>query len=178
MLPSLRGHGASMEPAFGYSVLDYVADIHRLIAFMQKPFHIIGYSHGALIGAVASIVFPSTTVLSLVSIDESFSAHPDRMIWDRWSEARHLRWFFDWEHLYDRLTVPALFFLAEQSHMVTSSEDQRLMLKQRENFIVQRIPGTHASCLDHVTLLNGRITSFYHDIISTNEESKTNAGRK
>ena len=75
ILPSLRGHGASPAPPFGYSCLDLAADVHRLMAQIAARCHLVGYSHGALVGAVTAVAM-RPGVRSLVSIPAGFARQP------------------------------------------------------------------------------------------------------
>jgi pimeloyl-ACP methyl ester carboxylesterase len=159
ILPSLRGHGDSLKPEFGYSCLDFAADLHRLIACLGTGWHVVGYSHGALVGAIAAVSL-GPAIRSLVSIDESFAAHPERMIHDAHAEARSLRWHFGWQHLLTGLSVPCLFLIARDSHMVAAEEHRYLGAAAGPNLQVEYLAGTHASCLEDETL-DRHICRFY-----------------
>lgn len=163
ILPSLRGHGASLAPAFGYSCLDLAADLHRLMAYLGAGWHVVGYSHGALVGAVAAVALGSG-ILSFVSIDESFAAHPERMIHDEHVEARFLRWHFDWQHLLSSLNVPCLFLVARDSSMVDEQEHRYLQSLMGRSFHLEYIVGTHASCLEDREAVVGHIHDFIVDL--------------
>jgi hypothetical protein len=159
ILPSLRGHGASPAPPFGYSCLDLAADVHRLMAQIAARCHLVGYSHGALVGAVTAVAM-RPGVRSLASIDESFAAHPERMIQDEHVEARSLRWQFDWRHLLSTRAVPCLSLVARDSHMIDEEERGYLQTLVGRDFQVGSIAGTHASCLQDRNVIVRYIDDF------------------
>lgn len=164
LLPTLRGQGSSCEPDIPLSCLDLAADIHRLLASASGRWHVVGYSHGGLVGVVAARCLPSSSVASVVSIDESFAPHPDRMIDDAQEGTRFLRWHFDFGHLLDRVPVPALLLVAAQSHMVEAEERKRLGLLAAPSFRVEEIPGDHRTCIEHPEELTTRIARFLLDV--------------
>ena len=120
----------------------------------------MGDSHGALVGALTAVAM-RPGVRSLVSIDESFAAHPERMIEDEHVEARSLRWHFDWQHLLSSLAVPCLSLVARDSHMIDDQERGYLQSLVGREFQVGSIAGTHASCLQDRDV----IVRYIHDFI-------------
>lgn len=162
---SMRGHGKSIRPAYGYSCIDLAADIHRLLHCYHTPLHMVGYSHGGLVATVSSILFSKEKISSLVIIDESFAAHPNRMIDDAQYEARYLRWMYNWIHLLSFINIPTLILYATESHMIT--DDELRIIKDLNNPHITLLPikGTHANCIDNHDEISDLISDFYKKIL-------------
>lgn len=164
LLPTLRSHGDSPAPVWGYSPLDFTADIHRIADALPGPLDLIGYSYGALVAALSAVTWAGDRVRSLVLIDQSFEAHPDRFVADEWAEGSHLRWNYDFGHLPDLLEamgVPVLMLFARDSDTVGPRERERLRARPGALFSCADIPGTHDGLLRHPAEIAGAVREFH-----------------
>ncbi len=160
MYPSLRAHGASHRPPWGYSVLDFAADIHRVADLLPAPVDLIGYSYGALVGAVSALTWGVDSVRTLTVIDQSFEADPAQYVKDDWAEGSYLRFMYGYAGLLDRLDIPVLLLTGEDSHMVSAAERDRLLARCGPRLEVAPVPGTHATCLHDPAGVARLITDF------------------
>jgi pimeloyl-ACP methyl ester carboxylesterase len=163
LLPTLRAHPGSPTPEWGYSPLDFVADVHRVADALPGPLDLMGYSYGGLVAALSAVTWAGDRVRSLVLVDQSFDAHPDRFVADDTVEGSHLRWNYDFRHLPDLLAalgVPVLVLLARESDSV--GPDERAWLRARSGPLLRcvDVPGTHASLLDHPGAIVDAVTDF------------------
>jgi pimeloyl-ACP methyl ester carboxylesterase len=138
MYVSFRAHGGSSRPAWGYSVLDFTADVHRVADVLPTPIDVIGFSFGALVGAASALTWGGNRIRSLVVIDQSFAADPARHEADEWAEGSYLRWMYDYRPMLDRLDIPLLVVAAEESDMIGPAERWR---------VTRTVPGDHLGCL-------------------------------
>jgi pimeloyl-ACP methyl ester carboxylesterase len=162
--PTLRGHGASPKPGFGYSVLDFSADLHRFADAMPEALHLVGYSYGGLVAAVSAVTWAAPRVRSLAVIDQSFAAHPDFHEDDEWAEGSLLRWYYDFSHLLDlleRLGVPVLVLAARDSRNILPDERSRLAARESELFSLAFIDGDHADCYRNTEEMAAVLREFY-----------------
>lgn len=162
--PVLRAHGASPKPAWGYSVLDFAADVHRIADAMPEQVHAIGYSYGALVAAISAATWGAGRIRSLVVIDQSFDAHPERHEADEWVEGSLLRWHYDFSHLLDVLRglgIPVLVLGSPDSGVIGVGEEERLLARRDAMFDYRRIIGTHADCYRDTAALVPLIEDFY-----------------
>lgn len=162
--PALRAHGASPKPAWGYSPLDFAADVHRIADILPARVHAIGYSYGALVGAISATTWGAGRIRSLVVIDQSFAAHPEHHEVDEWVEGSQLRWFHDFSHLLDLLhvlEVPVLVLGSPESGTIGADEEQRLLSRRGPLFDFQHISGTHDLCYRDTPRLTGLLRDFY-----------------
>ncbi len=163
--PSMRGNGNSPAPEWGYSCLDFTADLHRLADSFPQRLNLVGYSLGALVGAISALTWGASQITSIVMIDQSFAAHPDRMVNDAQAEGRFLRWHYDFTQLLTVMRIPVLFLVARDSHMVESEELNFLRGRADSRFVLDEIAGTHVTCIDDPEALVKRIRSFYADVL-------------
>ncbi|MGW6248121.1 alpha/beta fold hydrolase [Streptomyces roseolus] len=162
--PSLRAHGASPRPAWGYSVLDFSADLHRFADALPDELHLVGYSYGGLVAAVSAVTWAAPRVRSLVVVDQSFDARPEKHVADAWAEGSLLRWHYDFGHLPDlleRLGVPVLVLAAEQSPNISADERARLAARDRVHLSLEFIEGTHADCHRDTDAVTSAMRAFY-----------------
>ncbi|MFD7919951.1 alpha/beta fold hydrolase [Streptomyces sp. NPDC059740] len=148
--PSLRGHGASPRPAWGYSPLDFAADLHRIADTFPRPLHVVGYSFGALVAAVTAVALGPDRIASVAVLDQSFEAVPERYEGGPWAEASHLKWNFDHTHYLDMLCtarIPVLSVLARASPVVPEPEKKRMADRRGEFFSCTVAEGDHRSFL-------------------------------
>jgi len=165
LLPSLRSHGDSPAPAWGWSPLDFTADLHRIADALPGRLNLIGYSYGALVAALSAVTWAGDRVRSLVVVDQSFDAHPDRFVADEWAEGSHLRWNYDFGHLPGLLEaqrVPVLALFARDSDIVGPRERARLRSRADGGlFHCAEIPGTHAGLLEHPHTIASAVREFH-----------------
>lgn len=148
--PTLRAHGASPAPAWGYSPLDLAADLHRIADSFPRPVHVIGHSYGALVAAVAALALGPDRVASVAVLDQSFEAWPDRYVDDEWSEASHLKWHYDHTHVLTALAaldIPVLSVIARDSNVVPHAERMRMISRCGGQFTCVITGGTHTGFL-------------------------------
>ncbi|MCX5383341.1 alpha/beta fold hydrolase [Streptomyces sp. NBC_00083] len=172
--PSLRAHGDSPKPAWGYSALDFSADLHRFADVLPDELHLVGYSYGGLVAAVSAITWGASRVRSLVVVDQSFDPHPDWHVADEWAEGSLLRWHYDFSHLPDlleRLGIPVLVLAAEGSPNIPAGERERLSRRDSAHFSLAFIEGTHADCHRNTDEITSAMRAFYlHHFGGTNEK--------
>ncbi|WP_330458929.1 alpha/beta hydrolase [Streptomyces sp. NBC_00820] len=164
--PSLRAHGDSHQPAWGYSVLDFAADLHRIGDILPGDLHLVGYSYGGLVAAVSAVTWGASRVRSLVVIDQSFDAHPDLHVADEWAEGSLLRWTYDFGHLPDlleRLGIPVLVLAAAESRNILADERDRLARRDDAFLRLERIQGAHADCHRNTDEITAAMRAFYRD---------------
>jgi pimeloyl-ACP methyl ester carboxylesterase len=161
MYPSMRGHGASVKPGWGYSVLDFAADVHRVADVLPGPIDFIGYSYGALVAAACALTWAADRVRSLIVIDQSFDADPARHVADEWAEGSYLRWTYGYGGMLERLAVPTLLLTAADSAMVSADELARLHARCGWRLTTGRIAGAHDTCLDDPDGIARRIARFH-----------------
>ncbi|MET9363833.1 alpha/beta fold hydrolase [Streptomyces sp. NPDC006632] len=162
--PSLRAHGDSHKPAWGYSALDFSADLHRFADALPDELHLVGYSYGGLVAAVSAITWGASRVRSLVVVDQSFDAHPDWHVADEWAEGSLLRWHYDFGHLPDlleRLGIPVLVLAAAESPNIPADERERLSRRDSALFSLEFIRGTHADCHRNTGEITSAMRDFY-----------------
>jgi pimeloyl-ACP methyl ester carboxylesterase len=159
--PSLRRHGKSPAPPWGYSVLEFAADLHRIGDVLPGDLHLIGYSVGGLISAISAVTWASSRVRSLVLIDSSFTAHPEKHEVDEWAEGSFLRWHYDYSRTLDIVPAPVLFLAAEASPAVDAAERARLSARTDGGFTFRLVPGTHTDCYTRTGDLVALIGEFY-----------------
>jgi pimeloyl-ACP methyl ester carboxylesterase len=160
--PSLRAHGASPRPPWGYSPLDFAADLHRISDTFPRPLHVVGHSFGALIAAVAAVALGPHRIASVAVLDQSFEAIPERYKDDDWAEASFLKWHYDYTHFLDALTflgIPTLSVIARGSPVVPEQERERILARRSDLFSCTVADGTHTGFLDESAV--GILADFY-----------------
>jgi pimeloyl-ACP methyl ester carboxylesterase len=162
--PSLRGHGESPAPAWGYSPLEFAADLHRIGDALPGNLHFVGYSVGGLISAISAVTWASARVRSLVLIDSSFAAHPDKHEVDEWAEGSFLRWHYDYSRMLDIVPAPVLFLAARESPAVHAVERERLAALNDKQLTLRLIRGTHTDCYTHTEELAALLAEFYRGL--------------
>ena len=150
--PSLRAHGASPAPKWGYSPLDFAADVQRILDPVPGPLHVIGYSYGALVAAVLGVALGPRQISSVVLLDQSFERLPERYEADEWAEASFLKWHYDYRHLLDALDglgTSVLSVVARQSPVVPEAERARMLARTQRGGLFSCVvtDGTHQSFL-------------------------------
>ncbi|MET9380881.1 alpha/beta fold hydrolase [Streptomyces sp. NPDC002928] len=168
--PSLRAHGTSPAPAWGYSPLDFAADVQRILDPAAEPLHVIGYSYGALVAAVLGVALGPRRISSVALLDQSFERLPERYEADEWAEASFLKWHYDYHHLLDALEslgIPVLSVVARQSPVVPEAERTRMLARSQrgEHFSCVVTEGTHQSFLRNSA--TGIIEKFYARFMET-----------
>ncbi|GGK78879.1 alpha/beta fold hydrolase [Mangrovihabitans endophyticus] len=164
VLPSLRAHGQSPAPAWGYSPLDFGADLHRIADVLPGPAHVIGYSFGALIGAVTALLLGPSRVSTVTVLDQSFDRMPERFVDDGWAEASFLKWHYSYAHVYDGLRamgIPVHVVFARDSHVVPEQERASLLARVGPRFHCAVVDGTHAGLIRDTGRLAGVLSPFY-----------------
>ncbi|HEX6472343.1 MAG TPA: alpha/beta hydrolase [Streptosporangiaceae bacterium] len=161
MYASLRAHGASFKPAWGYSVLDFAADVHRVADVLPGPIDFIGYSYGALVAAACALTWAADRTRSLVVIDQSFDADPARHVADEWAEGSYLRWTYGYGGMLERLAAPTLLLTAADSAMVSAAELARLRGRCGTRLTAGLIAGAHDTCLNDPGGVAREISRFY-----------------
>ncbi|MGI5429073.1 alpha/beta fold hydrolase [Streptomyces sp. CA-179760] len=162
--PSLRAHGASPAPKWGYSPLDFAADVQRILDPLPGPLHVIGYSYGALVAAVLGAALGPRRIAGVVLLDQSFERLPERYEADDWAEASFLKWHYDYRHLLDALDglgIPVLSVVARQSPVVPEAERARMLARAQRggHFSCVVTEGTHQSFLKDSVI--GILAEFY-----------------
>ncbi|APE22577.1 MULTISPECIES: alpha/beta fold hydrolase [Streptomyces] len=171
--PSLRGHGDSPSPDWGFSVLDFSADLHRFADVLPDELHLVGYSYGGLVAAVSAVTWGASRVRSVVVVDQSFDAHPHLHVADEWAEGSLLRWTYDFGHLPDlleRLGIPLLVLAADDSPKIPADERERLSRRAGASFSLEFIKGTHADCLRHTGDITSAMRAFYRNHFGGTDE--------
>lgn len=161
--PSLRAHGKSPRPEWGYSPLDFAADLHRISDTFPRRLHVVGHSFGALVAAVVALSLGPDRVASVAVLDQSFEAWPDRYRDDEWSEASLLKWHYDYTHFLDALTAlgtPVLSVIARDSPVVPEEERERMTARRGDLFSCVITDGTHTGFVKDSAA--GILTDFYH----------------
>lgn len=162
--PSLRAHGASPRPEWGYSPLDFAADLHRLADVLPEPVDVVGFSFGALVAALFAAAMGPRRVRSLVVLDQSFDADPARHEVDEWVESSFLKWHYDYRHLYDQLSaagIPVHVVIGADSHVVSPAERQRLLDRRAAGYSAEIVDGDHAAVADDYARLIDIIAAFH-----------------
>ena len=173
--PSLRAHGDSHRPDWGYSVLDFAADVHRFADALPGELHLVGYSYGGLVAAVSAVTWGASRVRSLVVIDQSFDAHPALHVADEWAEGSLLRWTYDFGHLPDlleRLGIPVLVLAAAESRNILADERERLSRRDSASLRLEFIRGSHADCHRNTDEITSVMRDFYRDHFPASHEEK------
>lgn len=168
LYPSLRAHGLSPAPKWGYSPLDLAADLHRLVDAVPAPVHVVGYSFGALVAAVLAVTAGPRVVGSLAVLDQSFERDDDRYNHNEWAEASFLKWHYDYRHLFDALAatgIPSLAMIARDSHVVPEPERERMARRRHPHFTCVTVQGNHRDFLTRSAL--EPLTEFYRHHVST-----------
>ncbi|MFG2986629.1 alpha/beta fold hydrolase [Streptomyces sp. NPDC048258] len=176
--PSLRAHGDSHKPAWGYSVMDFSADLHRFADALPDELHLVGYSYGGLVAAVSAVTWGASRVRSLVVVDQSFDPHPDWHVADEWAEGSLLRWHYDFSHLPDlleRLGIPVLALAAEESPNIPPDERERLSRRDSASFSLKFIEGTHADCHRNTDEITSAMRDFYRNHFGGTSEKESAA---
>ncbi|MER5968945.1 alpha/beta fold hydrolase [Streptomyces sp. NPDC002055] len=148
--PTLRAHGGSPFPEWGYSPLDFAADIHRIADAFPRPVHVVGHSYGALIAAISAVMLGPDRIGSVALLDQSFEPFEDRYEADEWAEASFLKWHYDYTHLFDSLTalgIPVLTVIARESPVVPAEERERMLARRGDKFSCVLAGGTHKGFL-------------------------------
>jgi pimeloyl-ACP methyl ester carboxylesterase len=164
LYPSLRAHGDSPSPGWGYSPLDFVADLHRVVDVLPSPFHVVGYSYGALLGVLAAVVLGPDRVRSVVVLDQAFASWPDRYRADEWAEARFLNWAYDYRHCFDvlrALRIPVLTVIARHSHVVPEAEREWLLARSGDGFRSHIVDTDHRGLVRDWPGLRPLVEDFY-----------------
>lgn len=163
--PSLRAHGGSPAPAWGYSPLEFAADLQRIFDALPRPLHVVGYSYGALVAAVLAVVLGPRLIGSVALLDQSFESVPERYEADEWAEASFLKWAYDYSHLLAAATgldIPVLSVIASGSRTVPAEERARRAACRHPLLFSALADGTHTSFLtNHAADL---LADFYRDI--------------
>lgn len=160
--PTLRGHGASPRPAWGYSPWDVAIDIQRIGDRLPADLDVVGFSYGALIGLLAAFILGPERVRSVVVLDQSFERNDSYVELDQWLEASFLQWHFDHRHVIDAvagLGIPILFVVAERSDVVGSAERGRL--RARAGVECRSLDTDHRGLLADLDRLLPVLHSFY-----------------
>ncbi|MDH6578821.1 alpha/beta fold hydrolase [Kitasatospora sp. MAP5-34] len=160
--PSLRAHGRSPAPEWGYSPLDFAADVQRIFDALPQPVHVVGYSYGALVAAVLAVTLGPQRIASVVLLDQSFEPFRERYEADEWAEASFLKWTYDYSHLLDAATalqIPVLSVIARDSPVVPAAERARTTARRNPLFFCAVTEGTHASFLRDSAV--GLVADFY-----------------
>jgi pimeloyl-ACP methyl ester carboxylesterase len=161
--PTLRAHPGSPRPDWGYSALDFAADLHRIGDVLPERVHAIGYSYGALVSAISAVTW-GARIRSLVVVDQSFAAHPERHEADEWVEGSLLRWTYDFSHLLDALHalgVPVLMLGSVDSGLIGVEEERGLLARRDRLFDYRAITGSHADSYRDTAALVPLIEDFY-----------------
>ncbi|MBM7167720.1 alpha/beta fold hydrolase [Streptomyces sp. G44] len=164
LLPTLRDHHPSPAPVWGYSPLDYAADVHRLTDVLPSPAHVIGYSYGALVGLVYAAVMGPGRVRSLVLLDQSLERRPHRIEGGPWAESSFLKWEYDYTHLLDMVTaagIPVLMVVPRDSHVLPEAERAALLARRHPLFSCVLMDGAHADVVRPDGPVTSVIEEFY-----------------
>jgi pimeloyl-ACP methyl ester carboxylesterase len=166
LLPSLRGHGASLRPAWGASPWDHVADLHRLIHDIHEPLTFMGYSYGGLVALGAAVALGRTRVSTVVVLDQSLATAqikrrpagvPAATPWE--VEGAILKWGTDHRHLVECALsqgIRTVVVVAEQG--VTLQADREFYTGlSHDQYRLVTVPWTHADLPDRHTELAEQI---------------------
>ncbi|MGF1427363.1 alpha/beta fold hydrolase [Kitasatospora sp. LaBMicrA B282] len=162
--PTLRAHGSSPAPAWGYSPLDFAADVQRVLDVAPQPLHVVGHSYGALVAAVLAVTLGPRRVASVALLDQAFESLPERYAADEWAEASFLKWAYDYRHLVDAalaLGIPVLSVVAADSRVVPAAERARTAARRHPLLRTAVTAGTHTSFLRESAV--GLLADFYRD---------------
>lgn len=176
--PSLRGHGTSPKPAWGYSPWDFTADLHRIADALPSRLHLVGFSYGALVAAASAVALGPRRVRSLVVLDQSFEACPGKVSAEACSgkvsagdgdegfraELVYLKWGFDHRHLLPMAAavgVPVLTVLARRSRVVSPSERRRMLAGSGPRHMVRVLDTDHRGIVGDVPRLAALLEDFY-----------------
>src|ERR1700678_1042852 len=174
--PSLRAHGASPKPAWGYSPWDFTADLQRIAGALPDRLHLVWFSYGALVAAAFAVALGPHRVRSLVLLDQSFEACPWKAIAGSDGEdfrpeevfrreLVYLKWGFDHRHLLSMAAaagIPTLTVLARRSHVVSPSERRRRLLAGSSQRQMVRVLDTdHRGLVSDVSRLAALLEDFY-----------------
>jgi predicted esterase len=152
--PSLRGHGTSPKPPWGYSPWDCVADLQRIADALPSRLHLVGFSYGALVA---------------VALDQSFEACPGKALTADSSEVFraelvYLKWGFDHRHLLSMAAaagIPILTVLARRSHVVSRSERRRMLAGAGLRQMVRVLDTDHRGLVSDAPRLAALLADFY-----------------
>jgi predicted alpha/beta-fold hydrolase len=177
--PSLRAHGTSPRPAWGYSPLDFAADLNRIADAFPRPVHVVGHSFGASIAAVTAVALGPDRIASVALLDQSFEEMPERYEGyedDDWAEARFLKWHYPQTHFLDilvALRIPVLVAIARDSPVVPEAERERMLARRGDFFSCLVTDGTHTGFLKDSAV--GLLVDFYdrHFPVTTPMEATT-----
>ncbi|MEW2624762.1 alpha/beta fold hydrolase [Streptomyces sp. NPDC048106] len=149
--PSLRAHGASPAPAWGYSPLDFAADVQRIADPLPRPVHVVGHSYGALVAAVLAVSLGPSLIASVALLDQAFEPCMERYEADEWAEGSFLKWHYDYSHLIDAISslgTPVLSVIARDSPVVPEGERTRMLSRRTtRTFSCVLTEGSHTSFL-------------------------------
>jgi alpha-beta hydrolase superfamily lysophospholipase len=167
--PSLRGHGKSPKPAWGYSPWDCAADLQRIADTLPSRLHLIGFSYGALVALATAIALGPRRVRSLVVLDQSFEARPAKAFAggggeDFRAELTYLKWGFDHRHLRFMAAgagIPMLTVLASHSHVVPPGERGRMLASAGQRQMVRVLDTDHRGLVSDVPRLAALLEDFY-----------------
>jgi pimeloyl-ACP methyl ester carboxylesterase len=167
--PSLRGHGTSPKPTWGYSPWDFTADLQRIASALPDRLHLVGFSYGALVAAASAVALGPGRVRSLVLLDQSFEACPWKAFADHDGalfrpELVYLKWGFDHRHLLFMAAaagIPMLTVLARRSHVVSGSERRRLLAGAGPRQLVRVLDTDHRGLVSDVPRLAALLEDFY-----------------
>lgn len=167
--PSLRGHGKSPKPAWGYSPWDCAADLQRIADTLPSRLHLVGFSYGALVATASAVALGPRRVRSLVVLDQSFEARPGKAFAAGGSEAFHaelvyLKWGFDHRHLLFMAAaagIPMLTVLASHSHVVPPGERGRMLASAGQRQMVRVLDTDHRGLVSDAPRLAALLEDFY-----------------
>ncbi|MFI9645081.1 alpha/beta fold hydrolase [Streptomyces sp. NPDC052040] len=149
--PTLRAHGASPAPEWGYSPLDFAADVQRIADSLPRPVHVVGHSYGALVAAVLAVSLGPSRIASVALLDQAFEPLMERYEAGEWAEASFLKWHYDYSHLIDAigsLGIPVLSVIARDSPVVPEGERTRMLSRPKtRTFSCVLTGGGHTSFL-------------------------------
>jgi pimeloyl-ACP methyl ester carboxylesterase len=157
--PSLRRHGESPAPAWGYSPLEFAADLHRIGDALPGDLHLVGYSLGGLVVTVCAVTWAAARIRSLVLIDAAFAPAPQRHEVDDWAEGSFLRWHWDYRPMLALAGVPTLYLTGARSDAV--SEAERRWAAGLPRLTCRTVPGTHAELHRPTPDLLEAVSAFY-----------------
>ncbi|WP_030062270.1 MULTISPECIES: alpha/beta fold hydrolase [Streptomyces] len=148
--PALRAHGDSPAPAWGYSPLEFAADVQRIADSLPRPVHVVGHSYGALVAALIGVCLGPERIASVALLDQAFEPLMERYKADEWAEASFLKWHYDYSHLIDALGflgIPVLSVIARESTVVPEGERTRMLSRRTAGFSCVLTEGGHTSFL-------------------------------
>jgi hypothetical protein len=170
--PTLRGHGSSPRPPWGYSPWDVATDIQRIGDRLPVDLNVVGFSYGALIGLLAALILGPERVRSVVVLDQSFERNDSYVEFDEWLEASFLQWHFDHRHVLDAITVlgiPVLIVVAERSDVVGEAERERLQARAGVEY--RSLDTDHCGLIADLDRLLPVLQAFYTRVGREREES-------